>query len=165
LETLKIDLNAKQKLLLEMIPTTVSFSSLFQLYNKNQRLNDWIRIKEEIYEKEGFCCWLCGKPGEDLILQEFWEYDDTKHIMTLVSVHHLCDYCHKLKHLNLWLFTDYGQEQLRKLAIEKEDLIEHYCSVNDCSKEQFDKNWKNALCLWKERSTFQWKLDFGIYKP
>jgi hypothetical protein len=104
---------AKQlKLTIELVPATVWFSSLYHYYKDNMQLNKWRKLKEELFKNEGLKCWICGKEGVRLEAHEFWEYDDVRHVQRLMAIHHLCDLCHKIKHIGYWCYTKEGRTQL-----------------------------------------------------
>jgi len=145
------------------VPATTWFSSIYQIYKKNNKLSEWIKIKEELFEKEGKRCWICGKEESHLEAHEFWEYDEKNHVQKLKAIHHLCQMCHKIKHIGFWCHTKDGQEKLKKEGLTREDLINHFCKVNNCSREEFEKHEKEAFRIWSERSKYKWKQDFGKY--
>jgi len=153
------------RLVIELVPSTVWFSSLHNMYMESGQRSKWKKIKKELFEKEGQRCWICGKEGERLEAHEFWEYDDEHHIQKLVAIHHLCDECHRIKHIGLWCYTDVGREKLARLGLSKEDLINHFCKVNNCSRKEFEKHEEEALKIWGERSKCEWKQDLGKYDP
>jgi len=145
------------------MPTTVETKSLFQVFDKNRRIDDWKAIKDELLRREGNKCWICDRNDNLLHIQEFWDYDDEKQTMKLVEIHHVCDLCHKIKRTDFWFFTDYGKEQLKKLGYSYEDIIKHYCKVNKCRIKDFGKNWREAIEVWKERNKQQWQQDYGEF--
>jgi len=150
----------KFKLTIELVPATIWFSSLYRLMSEKS----WRKLKEEVYKKEGRKCWICGSTKGPFELHEFWEYDDKKHVQKLIGIHHLCRLCHMIKHFGLWEHTSKGKEKLRKMGLSREDLVRHFCKVNDCSKEDFLRHEKEAFELWRKRSLFDWKQDFGKYE-
>jgi len=155
----------KFKLTIELVPSTVWFSSLYKLYKKRNQLDKWKKIKEELFKKEGKKCWICGAENVRLEAHEFWEYDDKNHIQKLVAIHHLCSMCHKIKHIGFWCYTEYGRRKLKNEGVNREDLINHFCKVNNCTREDFEKHEKEAFKIWRERSKYSWKQDFGKYDP
>ncbi|MFX1295276.1 MAG: hypothetical protein ACFFD2_10545 [Promethearchaeota archaeon] len=48
-------------LTIELVPSTVCFQSIYQIFKKKSQLNKWKRIKNELFEKEGMHCWICDK--------------------------------------------------------------------------------------------------------
>ncbi len=155
----------KFKLTIELVPKTVWYSSISQYYKRNNQLNKWKQIKEELFEKEGRKCWICGKEDRRLEAHEFWEYDDGKHIQKLVAIHHLCDLCHKIKHIGFSCYTKDGRELLKRLGLTKEALVDHFCEINKCSIEEFEEHERKGFEVHAERSKYEWKQDFGKYDP
>lgn len=148
------------KLVIELVPSTVWYSSLYRLLPKNE----WGRLKDRVFAEEGRECYICGSKQRPFSLHEFWEYDDDKHIQKLSGVHHLCNLCHKIKHIGLWCHTPDGIKKLKEEGLGRDDLIEHFCVVNKCSKEEFLEHEDKAFDLWRERSKHQWKQDLDIYE-
>jgi len=145
---------------IELVPSTVWYSSLYRLLPKNE----WCRLKVKAYAKEGRKCYICDSEQGPFSLHEFWEYDDGKHIQRLSEVHHLCNLCHKIKHLGFWCHTADGRMKLKQEGLDRDDLIEHFCEVNNCTKEEFLRHEDKAFDTWRERSKYQWKQDSGEYK-
>jgi len=153
----------KFKLNIELVPSTVWFSSIYQIYKRNNKLNKWRKIKKELFDLEGRRCFLCGKERGRLEAHEFWEYDDENHIQKLVAIHHLCGMCHKIKHIGFWRYTEKGREKLARTGLSREDLINHFCKVNNCSQDEFFQHEKEAFKIWEERSKYDWEQDFFEY--
>ncbi len=153
------------KLTIELVPSTAWFSSLYHVYREAGRLDEWRRLKEELFEREGRRCWICGRRGGRLEAHEFWEYDDENHVQRLVAVHHLCSMCHKVKHIGFWCYTREGRERLAREGLTREDLIEHFCRVNNCTREDFERHEEEAYRKWVERSRHRWRQDLGSYHP
>jgi len=99
-----------------------------------------------------------------LSLHEFWAYDDEKHTQTLSAIHHLCNLCHKIKHIGFWCHTADGRMKLKQAGLDRDDLIRHFCRVNNCTKQDFQEYEDNAFDVWRERSKHQWEQDFGNYR-
>jgi len=150
---------ARFKLTIELVPSSVWRSSLYQLLPRNV----WNRIKREIYAKEGRKCYICGATEGRFSAHEFWEYDDETHAQKLAAIHHLCNLCHKIKHIGFWCHTTEGRAKLREEGLDRENLIEHFCLVNNCNREEFLKHEEEAFDVWRERSELHWKQDFGKY--
>jgi len=155
----------KFRLQIELVPSTVWFSSIYNLYRESNRLDKWQNIKEELLRKEGNHCWVCGIEDRRLEAHEFWEYDDNKHVQKLVAIHHLCDMCHKIKHVGFWCHTSNGKRKLEQSGLTRDDLIKHFCKVNNCTEKEFVAHEDEAFKIWKERSKHKWKQDFGQYDP
>ncbi|MBI4983127.1 HNH endonuclease [Candidatus Woesearchaeota archaeon] len=153
------------KLSIELVPSTIWYVNLYHHYTNNNQMEKWHRLKQYLFETEGKHCWICRKKERNLEAHEFWEYDDYKRIQKLVAVHHLCDLCHKIKHIGLWLHSADGDKMLRQQKSKKEDIINHFCKINNCSIEDFKNYEDSSFAQWKQRSKFQWKQDLGIYHP
>ena len=132
------------------------------MLRKRRRL--WNRIKFEIYQREGHQCYICGSTKGKLQAHEFWEYDDKNHIQKLDAIHHLCDYCHKIKHIGFWCHTNDGRQLLSNQGLSWQDLINHFCLVNSCSESDFLKHEDEAFQIWSKRSRHEWTQDFGEYQ-
>jgi hypothetical protein len=158
-------INKQFKLNIELVPSTIWYANIYNYYKKNNKMEKWHELKEHLFETEGNKCWICGKENKDLEAHEFWEYDDYRHIQKLSAIHHLCGLCHKIKHIGLWLHTQNGERMLRKQGIRKEDIINHFCKVNNCSLDDFYKHENEAFSIFEKRSKFQWKQDLGMYDP
>ncbi len=156
---------AKFRLTIELMPATVWFSSIYQIYKRAGRLDKWRKIKRELLEKEGRKCWICGRDDLRLEAHEFWEYDDENYVQRLVAIHHICSLCHKVKHIGFWCYTEEGRKRLAREGLTREDLIEHFCRVNNCSREDFERHEREAFEKWRERSMHEWRQDFGKYSP
>ena len=148
------------KLVIELVPSTVWYSSLYRLLPRTE----WSRLKRQIYAKEGRKCYICGSQQGLLSLHELWEYDDDGFTQTLTTVHHLCNLCHKIKHIGFWCHTPDGRQKLMQEGLDRDDLIAHFCLVNNCSKTMFQQHEDEAFKTWQRRSQHQWKQDFGIYQ-
>lgn len=151
------------KLTIELVPSTVWYASIYQYYKKTNNHQKWADIKKELFAKEGNKCWICGKESKHLEAHEFWKYDDVKHVQKLDAIHHLCGFCHKIKHIGLWLHTEDGARMLQKEGLTKEDVINHFCNVNNCFKNDFHRYEDEAFKVWSERSKHEWTQDFGEY--
>ena len=149
----------KFKLEIELVPSSVWRSSLYHLLPKGV----WYKTKQRLYAEEGRKCYICSSKEGLFSAHEFWEYDDKKHIQRLVGIHHLCNLCHKIKHIGFWCHTADGRAKLKQEGLDREDLIAHFCSVNGCTREEFLEYEEKAFEKWSERSKHQWKQDFGEF--
>ncbi|MFA5797560.1 MAG: HNH endonuclease [Candidatus Woesearchaeota archaeon] len=153
----------KNRLTIELVPSTVWYASVYQYYKKQQTPQKWQEIKNELFVREGRTCWICGEEHSRLEAHEFWSYDDTNHIQKLEAIHHLCGFYHKIKHIGLWLHTTDGENMLKKERLTKTDIINHFCKVNDCTRTDFQESEDEAFKIWNERSKHQWMQDFGQF--
>ena len=153
------------KLSIELVPSTIWYANIYKYYRKLNQMEKWHELKQHLFETEGNNCWICNKNERNLEAHEFWEYDDYNHIQKLKAIHHICDLCHKIKHIGLWLHGADGDKMLKKQKMEKEDITNHFCKVNNCSSADFRKHETEAFTQWERRSKFQWKQYLGVYNP
>ena len=90
-------------------------------------------------------------------LHEIWNYDDKNHMQKLEGFILLCSMCHHVKHIGL------AGILAREGKLDYDDMIEHFCRVNNCSKRDFEKHKKDAFEIWAQRSKHKWKQDFGRF--
>jgi hypothetical protein len=147
------------KLTIELVPFTAWNQSLYNLLPRNE----WYSIKNKVFAQEGHRCYICGNSAGTLSLHEFWNYDENTHVQKLIEFHHLCNLCHKIKHIGFWCHTWDGQVKLRQEGYSRDDLIKHFCKVNGCSTKEFEQHEKEAFRMWNERSQHDWTQDFGEY--
>ncbi len=153
------------KLSIELVPSTIWYHSIYNYYKKINQIGKWHELKQFLFETEGEHCWICKKENTFLEAHEFWEYDDYRHIQKLTAIHHICDLCHKIKHIGLWCHTIEGPLKLKKQGLTRDQLVDHFCRVNKCTADDFLKHEEHAFALWDKRSKYRWKQDLGIYDP
>ncbi len=153
------------KLSIELIPSTIWYANLYNYYKSKNQMEKWHELKQYLFETEGNHCWICRRETKYLEAHEFFEYDDFKHIQKVAGVHHLCNLCHKIKHIGLWCHSPDGHFKLKKEGLSREDLIRHFCLVNNCSEQDFYKHEDEAFALWKKRSSHNWNQDLWVYGP
>ncbi|MBT4377139.1 hypothetical protein HOD29_07240 [archaeon] len=140
-------------LTIELIPESTFFKSLhnFYKYHSNGSIEDWQRIKKKLRVLEGDQCWICGAEGGRLEAHEFYEFEfyEGKPLQNLMGIHHLCKKCHMVKHFEFWMSKGY----------DKKELVEHFCKVNKCSEEIFDKHKIEAVAAWREKNKFKWSVN------
>jgi hypothetical protein len=145
------------KLTIELVPSSAWNQSLYNLMARNE----WNKLKSAVFAIEGRKCFICGESIGMMSLHEFWSYDETTYVQKLMEFHHLCNKCHKIKHIGFWCHTSDGLLKLSQENLSREDLIKHFCAVNGCSKEAFDKHERDAFSTFRQRSQHYWKQDFG----
>jgi len=69
-----------------------------------------------------------------------------------------------IKHIGLWCYTIKGYEKMKQRGLTREDLINHFCKVNNCTREEFEEHERRAFKIWRERSKYKWKQDWGKYQ-
>jgi hypothetical protein len=137
----------------ELVPSTVWESSLYRLMPREI----WNRIRDDFIKENGRKCQICGETTGTMNLHEIWNYDDTKHIQKLEGFILLCKMCHHVKHIGLaGVLAEEGK-------LDYNEVIRHFCKVNNCSEKEFEKHREEAFEIWEKRSKFEWKQDFGEY--
>ncbi len=151
------------KLSVKLIPISLWNRSIYKLLKSTGKIHRWRKLKDKIFEKEGHKCWICGSEGK-LEAHEFWEYDDKNHIQRLKGIHHICIKCHRVIHFGFSCYTSDSRNLLQKQGLTCNDLITHFCKVNNCTPKDFFEHLREANDLHAERSRHQWKQDFGDYE-
>lgn len=142
------------KLEIELVPSTVWYSSLHNLLPRKV----WDNIRKEIIKENGSRCQVCGETAGKMNLHEVWKYDDENHLQKLDGFILLCTMCHHVKHIGLaGILASQGK-------LDYNEVVEHFCKVNKCTKKDFVNHEKIAFEIWRKRSQYQWKQDFGKYK-
>lgn len=142
------------RLHIELVPSTVWKSSLYRLMPREV----WNRIRDDFIKENGRNCQVCGETEGTMNLHEIWKYDDVNHTQKLEGFILLCKMCHHVKHIDLaGILASEGK-------LDYDNVIGHFCKVNNCSKRDFEKHEKDAFETWSKRSKHQWKQDFGKYK-
>lgn len=103
------------RLEMELVPSSEWRSSLYRLLPKEV----WYGIKQRMYAEEGRKCYVCNSKEGQLSAHEFWEYDDEEHVQRLSGIHHLCNLCHKIKHIGFWCHTSEGKAKLKQEGLER----------------------------------------------
>ena len=142
------------KLTIELVPSTVWYKSLYRLLSREI----WDRTRNEIIMNNGRKCRVCGETEGKMNLHEIWEYDDVKHVQKLEGFILLCEMCHHVKHIGLaGILANRG-------GLDYDEVIDHFCKVNDCTKREFEQHKTEAFDVWNKRSEYEWKQDFGEYR-
>jgi hypothetical protein len=156
----KLDL----KLTIDLVPRDLWGLSIYKMSQENGTYKKWKQLKEELKATEGDKCFICGATNNGLEAHEFWQYDDTKHVQTLDKIHHLCKMCHMIKHFGRASKTVAGQERLKKAGLTTQDLIDHFCKVNNCTVKEFERHKEEAFETHAKRGQHKWTQDLGKYK-
>ncbi len=140
------------KLHVNMIPE-ISFNVNLRTILLNK---EWDILRKAVYEKYLYKCAICGKENVKLEAHEKWEYMYEKSMQRLVDIMALCKKCHLNKHLGYAGNLDY---------LVKQDIIQHWCSVNGKSKQDFQKYFMNVYGLFQLRNKFKWVIVDPNNKP
>lgn len=147
------NLGFKMKLTAELVPKTAWNKSLFQLLPRTV----WNGIREGHISTNGEKCQICGESEGIMNLHEIWNYDDVNHVQKLDGLILLCTMCHHIKHIGLAL------NLIKQGKLDDDKLTTHFCRINSCSEKEFLEHVKDSLRIWRERSQYSWKQDFGEY--
>ena len=104
----------------------------------------------------GHRCGICVSEGP-LEAHEIWEYEDV--LQRLAGLIALCKPCHNVKHMGRsGILATRGQ-------LNPEILVEHFLTVNGCTRREFEEHLRDSFALW-ERSSQQdgWKVDWGPFQ-
>jgi hypothetical protein len=141
------------ELTIELVPSTVWYSSLYRLLPKEV----WDKIRNDITKNNERKCQVCGEKEGKMNLHEIWKYNDVRHVQKLEGFTLLCEMCHHVKHIGLaGILANEGK-------LDYNEVIEHFCKVNDCTKREFEKHRTKAFDVWSKRSEHEWTQDFGEY--
>jgi len=141
------------KLTAELVPETAWGKSLYNLLPREI----WNELREGFIKENGRKCQICGETSGKIYLHEIWNYDDQKHIQKLEGLILLCEMCNRIKHIgHTGILADEGK-------LDYDEVVNHFCKVNNCSKKEFYEHVDNAFKIWEKRSQHQWKQDFGEY--
>ena len=142
------------KLRIELVPEPLWGKSLYRLLPREV----WNSIWAEYMDKRGGKCEVCGWPERPLPLHEEWKYNDRKRVQKLSGLRLLCEKCHWTVHVGQ------GQLEVGGTGLNYDDIVKHFCKINQCSKRDFNKHYNEARKIWEKRSKYKWKQDFGKYK-
>ncbi len=142
----------QRKLSFELVPKPQWKKSLYHILPRQE----WDTVRKIVISKQNRHCGICGSEGS-LSCHEQWQYDDKNHIQTLAGVIAICHLCHAIKHYGLTMVrATEGKEDLNR-------VIDHYCLVNSCSREEFELDRKEAFHHHHIRSLWQWEQVIGNY--
>ena len=76
-------------------------------------------------------------------------------IQKLERLEAVCFQCHMIIHYGYASGQNY---------IDKKELKQHFCSVNDTTLKEFDLHLIEAATAWRKRNEVAWNVDFGVYE-
>lgn len=138
------------KLTIELVPKTSWFSNVRDALSTRQ----WNEVKQMTALRAGHRCEICNGVGPKWPVEchEVWDYDDTKHVQTLVRTIALCPDCHAVKHIGFNMAT---------LPYRVPKLLRHLATVNGITDAEAEAYVSYAFNIWKERSKHQWTVDLS----
>jgi len=115
---------------------------------------DWDKISQEVIKKADNVCEICGSE-QKVVCHEVWQYDDKQNIQKLVRFQAICRMCYAVKHFGI------SQVLAMKGYLNLNEVIKHFCQVNDVSWDDFNKHKEKEFARHRERSGKKWRTDFG----
>lgn len=112
----------------------------------------WSGIAQEVYEKAGHCCQICGSTGtkHPVECHEIWSYDFDKKIQSLKGLIALCPSCHEVKHMGRAISQNRG-----------EIAANHLSKVNQWNDSKTNDYIKKEFELWNKECQVIWKVDIS----
>ena len=149
---------SKYKLWGNLIPKGSFYANLRKVLTKSQ----WDSLRNFVYEKDSYKCFICGISGVPLEAHEHWKYDYENSIQKLHDIYALCRLCHLNNHLGL------ASILVREDRLDQRKLAEHWCKINQEEVTNFRHYQKRVKRLWELRNQFEWKIvdknDKDIFK-
>jgi len=139
---------SKYKLCGNLIPKSSFYANLRKVLTKNQ----WDSLRNFVYEKDSYKCFICGIPGVTLEAHEHWKYNYETSIQKLHDVNALCRLCHLNNHLGLATIL------AREGKLDGRKLVEHWCKINQAKKASFNSYEEKVKRLWELRNQFELKI-------
>ena len=140
------------KLEIELIPRPLWAINTHILMPESQ----WDQIRRQADAGCGHQCNICGGKGK-LESHTRWEYDDANLVQRLLGFMALCLQCHGIKHL--------GRSETTCTPEQMKNLVIHFMTVNQCTREEFKEHEEKAFAEFDRRSQHKkWKRDWGQYQ-
>ena len=146
------------KLELELIPEGSWYSSLAHLLPKEV----WDTLRREVYSLSNYTCIICGATNTRVNCHETWKWNDKTRVQKLMGFRCLCDDCHLIKH---WGRTVRLVHEGKLPSDTIERLTKHFCTVNNCTLEDFQLHKVKSGDLYQKRSRHKYRIDFGKFEP
>jgi hypothetical protein len=148
-------------------------------------LDTWTWKKLRMMRNPGFCE-ICNwqksdKPrGYDLRMHEVFDYQIMrrgKSVAYLRDLQFLCNRCHGIVH-NGWdtpKLIKQAQKELLKVTrfrneleaalANYESVVEHFCNINHCKRDDFFRHAEQAAANKRERDQRAWRIDWTTFAP
>ena len=141
------------QLTIEMVPEPLCGVSLANLMPPAK----WDDVRKSVYRDCEYHCGICGVSNTILNCHEIWHYNDDTNVQTLTGFVALCQMCHHVKHLGrAGILASQGKLDINLVGA-------HFCKVNDCTWEDYERLQADAGAEWRERSKHAWTSDLGDY--
>lgn len=142
------------KLEIELIPDSTMAINL----RSHMTPYRWRQLSRRIQVRDRYTCQLCGRVKglgiDKLHCHESWTFDEASHMQRLTGLQSLCFQCHMIKHIGFAEMNGW---------VEKYQLIEHFCRVNEVTAADYAVHFYEAVQLWMARNRIDWTVDLGDY--
>ena len=139
------------KLNIELVPSSTWYDNVRSQVTATQ----WKKLRELVLAEHGNQCSVCGN-AKRLAAHEVWAYSESTATQTLTGMVALCPMCHHIKHIGLaQLLASQGK-------LNYASVVNHYCSINKCSRKDFEQHVDEAFRQWSARNEKTWKVDTGL---
>lgn len=138
------------KLTIDFIPKSCWDANI----REHMAKSNWNKLQKEVLKEANNTCKICGS-NRKVGCHEVWQYDDKKSIQKLKGFQAICRMCYAVEH--------FGMSQVLAIRgyLNLNEVIKHFCKVNDVSWDEFNKHKEKAFVKHRERSSKKWKTDFG----
>jgi hypothetical protein len=128
--------------------------------------SQWNKIRQSLIDERGLKCQTCGKTETEskrIYAHEEWEYETERApaIARLTGLKLSCWHCHAVEHFGA-TGNMVASGELTGRAIE--DIIEHFCRLNQVGRDRFQEHWVEAMAQWKRLSQLTWNVDWGSFR-
>lgn len=152
---------AAYKLTVSPVPAPIMERNLRKVLPQRQ----WQTIRSRALRESGLRCQSCGKrvaEPRELQAHESWTYSTSKTPATarLTEIVVCCANCHWCEHFLLLLKLTYTGQLSEEIM---DEVIEHFCSVNKATREEFEKHLARREREWQRRSEFEWTVNYGPF--
>lgn len=131
----------KLTLTIEPLPTNTWGYSLANKLPKDK----WDEIRYACYRNADWQCEICGNRDSQLHAHEQWRFDERRRIQYLERVICFCELCHNVKH--------FGRSQLVYPKHYIEELIQHWCKVNNSDERHFNSHFVQVMEKHRRRAS------------
>jgi hypothetical protein len=127
----------------------------------------WTHLRGAVRRAADFTCEICEhraseESGVGVEVHEDWHYDDaaTPATRTLARIGCLCRLCHQVHHIGLWQSLVASGKVPQQLL---DDVIAHFCRVNECDLTAFEQEKHRAFELMESRLTIPYEFRWGRF--
>ena len=127
--------------------------------------SSWKSLRARLLAERGLRCETCGAVEEarKIHAHEEWSYHASQAtaVARVTSVQLVCAKCHAVEHFGrLTLLAARGQLAASVL----DDVIAHFCRVNDATPADFDDAEAAAVTTWRRLSAIsEWRVEWGPF--